>query len=150
MSWPLSLIDLHVVERLKEVEVVEQKPGDVPLHAGGELREVVELASSVCKRRVLDGEPLHEDVERVEQLLPLFKGHPSVRSMTVQQWLGMKRYVRQIRPEEGLLVARNYVGYGVGLVVDHEREQVVARFPAAITALVDEYAQVSRQYNAPR
>lgn len=65
--------------------------------------------------------------------------------MTVQQRLGMKRYVRQIRPEEGLLVARNFVGYGVGLVVDHEREQVVARFPAAVSALVDECAQVSRQ-----
>lgn len=38
--------------------------------------------------------------------------------MAVQQRLGMKRYVRQIRPEEGLLVARNFVGYGVGLVMD--------------------------------
>ena len=56
--------------------------------------------------------------------------------MTVQQRLGMKRYVRQIGPEEGLLVARDFVGYGVGLVVDREREQVVARFPAAVTALV--------------
>ena len=62
----------------------------------------------------------------------------------------MKWYVRQIEPEEGFLVARNFVGYGVGLVVDHEREQVVARFPATIVALVDEYVQVSRQYNAPR
>lgn len=62
----------------------------------------------------------------------------------------MKRYVWQIEPEEGFLVARNFVGYGVGLVVDHEREQVVARFPVTIVALVDEYAQVSRQYNAPR
>lgn len=70
--------------------------------------------------------------------------------MAVQQWLGMKRYVRQIGPEEGLLVARNFVGYGVGLVMDYEREQVVARFSATVSALVDEYAQVSRQYNAPR
>ena len=139
------VIDLHVVERLKEVEVVEQEPGDVPLHASGELREVVELASSVCERRVLDGEPLHEDVERVEHLLPLLKGHPSVRSMTVQQRLGMKRYVRQIGPEEGLLVARDFIRYGIGLVVNHEREQIVARFPATISALVDEYAQVSSQ-----
>lgn len=70
--------------------------------------------------------------------------------MAVQQRLGMKRYVRQIGPEEGLLVARNFVGYGVGLVVNHEREQVVARFSATVSALVDEYAQVSCQYNAPR
>lgn len=70
--------------------------------------------------------------------------------MAFQQWFGMKRYVRQIGPEEGFLAARNFVGYGVGLVVDHEREQVVARFPATVSALVDEYAQVSRQYNAPR
>ena len=62
----------------------------------------------------------------------------------------MKRCVRQIGPEKGLLVARNFVGYGVGLVVDHERERVVARFPAAVSTLVDEYARVSRQYNAPR
>lgn len=134
------VVDLHVVERLKEVEVVEQEPGDIPLHAGGEFREVVELASSVCECRVLNGEPLHEDVERVEHLLPLLKGHPLVRAVAVQQRLGMKRYVRQIGPEEGLLVARDFVGYGVGLVVDHEREQVVARFSAAISALVDEYA----------
>ena len=65
--------------------------------------------------------------------------------MTVQQWLGMKRYVRQIGPEERLLVARNFVGYGIGLVMDYEREQVVARFSATVSALVDEYAQVSRQ-----
>ena len=65
--------------------------------------------------------------------------------MTVQQRLGMKRYVRQIEPAEGLLVARNYVGYGIGLVMDYEREQVVARFSATVSALVDEYAQVSRQ-----
>jgi hypothetical protein len=57
----------------------------------------------------------------------------------------MKRYVRQIGPEEGLLVARNFVGYGIGLVMDYEREQVVARFSATVSALVDEYAQVSRQ-----
>ena len=60
--------------------------------------------------------------------------------MTVQQRLGMKRYVRQIGPEKGLLVACNFVGYGVGLIVDHEREQVVARFSAAVSALVNEYA----------
>lgn len=40
---------------------------------------------------------------------------------------------------------RNYVGYGIGLIVDHEREQVVARFPASVSALVDEYTQVSSQ-----
>ena len=45
--------DPHVVERLKEVEVTEREPGDAPPHAGGELREVIELASSVCERRVL-------------------------------------------------------------------------------------------------
>ena len=91
------------------------------------------------------GEPLYEDVERVEHLLLLLKGHPSVRSMTVRQRLGMKRYVRQIGPEEGLLVARDFIRYGIGLVVNHEREQIVARFPATISALVDEYAQVSSQ-----
>ena len=62
----------------------------------------------------------------------------------------MKRYARQFVPEEGLLVARNFVGYGIGLVMDYEREQVVACLPVAVSALVDEYAQVSRQYNAPR
>ena len=45
----------------------------------------------------------------------------------------------------GLLVARDFFGYGVSLIVNHEREQIVARFSAAIPALVDEYAQVSRQ-----
>lgn len=57
----------------------------------------------------------------------------------------MKRYVRQIGSKEGLLVARNFVGYGIDLVMDYEREQVVARYSATVSALVDEYAQVSRQ-----
>ena len=57
----------------------------------------------------------------------------------------MKRYVRRIGSKEGLLVARNFVGYGIGLVMDYEREQVVARYSATVSALVDEYAQVSRQ-----
>ena len=90
------VIDLHIFERLKEVEVVEQETGDVSLHTSSELREIVVLASSVREPCVLDVEPLYEDVERVEHLLSLFKGHPLVRSMAVQQRLGMKRYVRQI------------------------------------------------------
>lgn len=65
--------------------------------------------------------------------------------MTVQQWFGMKRYVRQSGSEEGLLVARNFIRNGIGLVMNHEREQIVACFPATIPALVDEYAQVSSQ-----
>lgn len=43
----------------------------------------------------------------------------------------MKRYVRQVGAEEGFLVARDFIRYGIGLVVNHEREPTpdYSRFP---------------------
>lgn len=70
---------------------------------------------------------------------------PLVRPMAVQQGLGVERYVRQVGIQEGLLVPGDLVGDAFRLVVDHEREKVVAGFSASVAALVDEYAQIACQ-----
>ena len=66
--------------------------------------------------------------------------------MAVQQQLRMERYVREVGAGEGLLVSGDLVGNALRLVVDHEGQKVVPGLSAPIAALVDEYAQVSRQY----
>lgn len=54
----------------------------------------------------------------------------------------MKRNVREIGPGKLGLIARDRLGDAVCLVVKDECEQVVARFAAAVAALVDEDAEL--------
>ena len=58
----------------------------------------------------------------------------------------MKRNVREIGPGELGLIARDRLGDAVCLVVEDEREQVVASFAAAVAALVDEDAELLDQW----
>lgn len=54
----------------------------------------------------------------------------------------MKRNVGEVSPGELGLIARDRLGDAVCLVVKDECEQVVARFAAAVAALVDEDAEL--------
>lgn len=54
----------------------------------------------------------------------------------------MERDVREIGPGELGLIARDRFGDAVCLVVEDEREQVVASLAAAVAALVDEDAEL--------
>ena len=56
----IVVVDLHVIERLEELEEDKLRVGYVSFHAGGELRQVLELAPSVRKRDVTDGEAAHK------------------------------------------------------------------------------------------
>ena len=54
----------------------------------------------------------------------------------------MKRNVREIGPGKLGLIARDRLGDAVCLVVEDEREKVVAGLAAAVAALVDEDAEL--------
>lgn len=54
----------------------------------------------------------------------------------------MERGVGEVDPGEFGLIARDRFGDAVCLVVEDEREQVVASFAAAVAALVDEDAEL--------
>ena len=58
----------------------------------------------------------------------------------------MKRNVREIGPDKLGLIARDRLGDAVCLVVEDEREKVVASFAAAVAALVDEDAELLGQW----
>ena len=104
------VIDLHLVEPLEELQMVEQEVRDVALHAGGELSGVFELVPAVDESLVGDGKALRQDVERVQHLLAGLQADPLVRPVAVQQGLGVERYVRQVGIQEGLLVPGDLVG----------------------------------------
>lgn len=140
------VIDLHLVEALKEFQAIKQKARNIALHARGELCQILELAPAVDERSIGDGKALNQNVERVQHLLARLQVDPLVRPVAVQQRLRMERYVREVGAGEGLLVSGDLVGNALRLVVDHEGQKVVPGLPTPIAALVDEYAQVSRQY----
>ena len=58
----------------------------------------------------------------------------------------MKRYVREIGPGKLGLIARDRFGYAVCLVVEDEREQIVASLAAAVAALIDKDAELLGQW----
>lgn len=64
----------------------------------------------------------------------------------VQEGLGVERDVGEVGPGELGLIARDRFGDAVCLIVKDEREQVVASLAAAVTALVDEDAELLGQW----
>ena len=62
--------------------------------------------------------------------------------VAVEQRLGVERYVRQVGPGELRLVAHYGLGDAVRLVVEDEREQVIARVAPASAALIGKDAQL--------
>ena len=122
--------------------MVEQKVGNIALHARSELRQVLELASAVGERGIADGEAAHERREDDEHLLSLLDGKPLVSLVAVQQRLGMERDVGQAVFGQAHLVAVDLAHDTVRLVVEHERDEIVARPAAAVSAFVHEYAEL--------
>lgn len=66
--------------------------------------------------------------------------------MPVHEWLGVERDVGEVGPGELGLIARDRFGDAVCLVVEDEREQIVASLAAAVTALVDKDAELLGQW----
>lgn len=58
----------------------------------------------------------------------------------------MERDVGEVGPGKLGLIARDRLGDAVCLVVEDEREKVVASFAAAVAALVDEDAELLGQW----
>ena len=58
----------------------------------------------------------------------------------------MERNVREIGPGKLGLIARDRLGDAVCLVVEDEREKIVASLAAAVAALVDEDAELLGQW----
>jgi len=64
----------------------------------------------------------------------------------VHEGLGVERDVGEVCPGEFGLIARDRLGDAVCLVVEDEREQVVASLAVAVAALVDEDAGLLGQW----
>ena len=136
------VIDLHVVERLEEAQMVKQDFRDIAPHALRELVKVGEFASAVDERRVEDGQFANERREVGEHGFALRHAKVGIILVAVYEGLGMEWDVGKIGPCKLRFVARDRVGDALRLVVENESEQVVTRPPASVTALVYKDAEL--------
>ena len=81
-----------------------------------------------------------------EHGLALLDAEKLIVLVPVHEGLGVERDVGEVCPGEFGLIARDRLGDAVCLVVEDEREQVVASLAAAVAALVDEDAELLGQW----
>ena len=140
------VIDLHIVEGLKEVQVLNHGGGDVAPHALHKPCRVFELAAAVDERCIGDGKPADKRGEVGEHGLALLDAEKLIVLVPVHEGLGVERDVGEVGPGELGLVARDRFGDVVCPVVEDEREQIVASLAAAVSALVDKDAELLGQW----
>lgn len=143
---PVVVVDLHLVETLQVLQVVEDQVDDVAPHPRDELRIASETAFPVGEGVVLDGHVLEHREKGLKEPLPVLDVHPLVIVVAVQQRRGVQRYVRQPFVVQGPLVELNLpVDAGI-LLVEHQGEEIVFRFRAALSGLVGEKAYLGHRH----
>lgn len=117
---PIVVVDLHLVETLQVLQIVEDQVDHIPFHPRDERCVTFEIALFVGEGVVLDGHMLKHREERLQKPLPVLDVHSLVIVMPIQKRRRVQRDVRQPLVMQGVLVKLDLLVDAGVLLMEHE------------------------------